>query len=177
MKSITDLRTSLSFSPMEINSTIRFFAENVNIDFDVYLPSKQMNLQRDFVWNIHQKRELIWSILMNRNIPRMAMMNVISDENDSEGVYQIIDGKQRLSTMINFYKNEFTLLIDDIEYFFHELPIDYQNVIKGYHFAYYIANEIDPNEFSDNDKINWFMYINFAGTPQDKSHFDKLKES
>jgi uncharacterized protein with ParB-like and HNH nuclease domain len=175
MKTISELRKTLRFNPQEINSQVKYFAENVDIDFDVYLPSKKMNLQREFVWNIDQKRELIWSILMNRNIPRMAMMNVLLTPDNTSGVYQVIDGKQRLSAMIDFYKNKYTLLVDDKEYLFSELPTDYQNVIKGYHFAYYIANEDYGDKFTDQDKIDWFMYINFAGTPQDKAHFDLLK--
>lgn len=176
MKTISELRKTLNFVPHEINSQLRLFSENNKIDFDVYLPSKGINLQRDFVWNIDQKRELIWSILMNRNIPRMAMMNVIVDKSNLDGVYQVIDGKQRLSSMIDFYRNKFTLLIDGNEYFFKDLPIDYQRVIKGYHFAYYLANEPLDDPFTDQDKIDWFMQINFAGTPQDKEHFEKLKK-
>ena len=176
MKSISELRRTLNFHPEELNSQLKYFAENVKVDFDVYLPSKKINLQRDFVWNIEQKRELIWSILMNRNIPRMAMMNILLDKNDLHGIYQVIDGKQRLSSMIDFYNNKYTLMIDDKEYFFRELPIDYQNVIKGYHFAYYVAHEPYDKPFTDQDKIDWFIYINFAGTPQDKIHFDTLKK-
>ena len=174
MKTISELRKTLNFIPHEINSQVKNFAENVKIDFDVYLPTKQMNLQREFVWNIDQKRELIWSILMNRNIPRMAMMNVLPNKSDIDGVYQVIDGKQRLSAMIDFYMNKYTLIVANKEYLFNELPIDYQNVIKGYHFAYYIAHEPYGKPFSDKDKIDWFIYINFAGTPQDKAHFEAL---
>jgi len=174
MKNISELRTTLKFNPQEINSQVGYFAEKIKIDFDVFLPTKNMNLQRDFVWTIDQKRELIWSILMNRNIPRMAMMNVITDISDTNGTYQVIDGKQRLSSMIDFYNNKYTLLIDSKEYLYKELPKDYQDVIRGYHFPYYIVNEDYGNTYSDQDKIDWFMYINFAGTPQDKSHFDKL---
>lgn len=29
-------------------------------------------------------------------------------------------------------------------------------------------------EFTDEDKINWFRYINFAGTPQDAEHLRSL---
>lgn len=175
MKTIRELRTSLSFNPHQINSQVKYFAEKVIIDFDVYLPTKGINLQRDFVWDIEQKRELIWSVLMNRNIPRMAMMNVLLDKNDTEGVYQVIDGKQRLSAMLDFYNNKYSLAVDGKEYLFKELPDDYRNVIQGYQFAYYIANEESHKPFTDEDKIKWFMYINFAGTPQDKAHFNKLK--
>ena len=174
MKTITELRKSLSFNTHEINSQIGYFADKVQVDFDVFLPTKGINLQRDFVWDIDQKRELIWSVLMNRNIPRMAIMNVFSSNEDTEGIYQVIDGKQRLSAMIDFYNNKYTLLIHGKEYLFNDLPIDYQRVIKGYHFAYYIAHEPISQSFTDEDRIQWFKYINFAGTPQDQEHFNKL---
>ncbi len=176
MKSIRELRTVLRFHPQEINSSIKFFAENCDIDFDVYLPSKGINLQRDYVWTIEQKRELIWSVLMNRHIPRMAMLNIVSDKNDTRGTYQVIDGKQRLSAMIDFYKGKFDLIIDHTARYFNDLPEDYQRVIAGYMFPYYIVNEDFGNVFTDEDKISWFKYINFAGTPQDADHINKLSK-
>lgn len=174
MKTIKELRTVLRFHPQEINSSIKYFSENCEIDFDVYLPTKDKNLQRDYVWTIEQKRELIWSILMNRHIPRMAMLNVVSGDNDTKGKYQVIDGKQRLSAMIDFYKGLYSLEIDGGEFYFNQLPEDYQRVIAGYMFPYYIVNEDYGNKFSDEDKISWFRYINFAGTPQDAEHLRSL---
>jgi len=174
MKTIRELRTVLRFRPQEINSSVKFFAENCNIDFDVYLPTLGINLQRDYVWTIDQKRELIWSVLMNRHIPRMAMLNVISGKEDIKGTYQVIDGKQRLSAMIDFYKGVYSLEIDGAEYYFKDLPEDYQRVISGFMFPYYIVNEDYGNKFTDEDKINWFRYINFAGTPQDADHMKRL---
>ena len=174
MKTIRELRTVLKFHPQEINSSISYFAEHCKIDFDVYLPTKNRNLQRDFVWTIEQKRELIWSVLMNRHIPRMAMINIVSETKDMKGTYQVIDGKQRLSAMIEFYKGQFTLLMLEGEFYFKDLPKDYQRVIAGYMFPYYIVNEDYGNKFTDEDKINWFRYINFAGTPQDAEHLRGL---
>jgi len=174
MKSITELRTILKFKPENINSRVDFLAEHCKIDFDVFLPTRGINLQRDFVWNIDQKREIIWSILMNRHIPRMAILNVLDDDS-IDGIYQVIDGKQRLSSILGFYRGEFTLLIDGKEYYYNELPKDYQRVIKGYQMPYNIVNEVYKGDMSDQDKIDWFTYINFAGTPQDQEHFEKLK--
>ena len=174
MKTIRELRTVLRFHPQEINSSIKFFAENCNIDFDVYLPTKGRNLQRDYVWTIEQKRELIWSVLMNRHIPRMAMLNIVSEKQYTKGTYQVIDGKQRLSSMIDFYNGEYDLIIDEQSYYFKDLPEDYQRVIGGFMFPYYIVNEDYGNKFTDEDKINWFRYINFAGTPQDAEHLQGL---
>lgn len=174
MKTIKELRTVLKFHPQEINSSIKYFAENCNIDFNVYLPTKGRNLQRDYVWTIEQKRELIWSVLMNRHIPRMAMLNIVSAKEDIKGIYQVIDGKQRLSAMIDFYKGEYDLIIDDKRFFFNDLPEDYKRVIAGFMFPYYVVNEDYGNKFTDEDKISWFRYINFAGTPQDAEHLKKL---
>lgn len=175
MQTIRELRTTLRFHPQEINSWLKYMA-TYNIDYNVYLPSKGINLQRDFVWDIHQKREIIWSILMLRNIPRMALINVVGNENDVHGTYQVIDGKQRLSSMIDFYQNKFTLLIDNNEYYFNQLPTDYQRAIEIYSIPYYIVNEDYGKEITDDEKIKWFRYINFAGTPQDLEHFKRLKD-
>lgn len=167
MKTIRELRGTLRFNPQEINSFVKFF-KTEKIDWDVYLPSKGKNLQRDFVWSLDQKREIIWSILVKRNIPRMAIVNTIDQ------VYQIIDGKQRLSSIFDFTEDKFTLLIEEVEYLFSELPSDYQVIILGYAFPYYIVNEESNDPITDEDKIQWFKFINFAGTPQDKKHMESL---
>lgn len=97
---------------------------------------------------------------------------------DAEGVYQIIDGKQRLSAMIGFYKGMFSLMIDGKEYLFNDLTEEYQRVIAGYHFAYYIVHEESLSKpFTDQDKIDWFIFINFAGTPQERTHLNDLHSS
>jgi hypothetical protein len=168
MLTIRDLRTTLKFNPQEINSSIKHFAESVNIDFDVFLPSKNINLQREFVWEIEQKRELMWSVLMHRYIPRMAMIYT------ADGVYQVIDGKQRLSAMLDFYKGKYDLIIDEKSYFFNDLPDDYQRVISGFMFAYYVVHEDYSTKYTDEDKISWFRFINFAGTQQEANHLKKL---
>ena len=176
MKSIKELRTVLKLHPKEVNSSIKYFAENCNIDFDVYLPSRGRNLQRDYVWTTEQKRELIWSVLMKRHISRMAILNVVNKKEDIEGIYQVIDGKQRLSAMIDFYNGKFHLIIDEKRYVFNDLPEDYQNVIARFMVPYYIVNEDYGTKFSDEDKINWFRYLNFAGTPQDAEHLRGLTD-
>jgi uncharacterized protein with ParB-like and HNH nuclease domain len=168
METIQELRSKLQIKPQQINSSISFFAKHCEIDFDVFLPTKNRNLQRDFVWDIDQKRELIWSILIGRNIPRMAMINTY------EEVYQVIDGKQRLSTMLEFYKGKFSLKIDGKYYLYLDLPQDYQRQIERFNFSYYIVNEIDTEIISDEQKIHWFKFINFAGTPQELSHLNSL---
>lgn len=173
MKTIRELRDVMDFHPTELSSQLKYFVEQ-NVDWDVYLPSINKNLQRDFVWNLEQKRELINSILIGRHIPHCAIVNIVDPNNDHKEILQIIDGKQRLSTMVDFYKNKFTIKIDEIVYYFKDLPNDYQSAIAHYHFRYYVVNEPYGRPITDEQKINWFRFINFAGTPQDAEHLLSL---
>jgi uncharacterized protein with ParB-like and HNH nuclease domain len=73
------------------------------MDYDVYLPSIDMNLQRGYVWTLLQKQALIISMLKGIKMPHMVF---VQKENY---ILEVIDGKQRLSTMVDFCKNEFQI--------------------------------------------------------------------
>jgi len=174
MKNISQLRNvNKDLKIEEVCSSVRYFKKQI-IDWDVYLQSKGRNLQREFVWNLEQKRELIWSVLLGRHIPHVAFINSISKENSNKDVWLIIDGKQRLSTLFYFTEDKFTLLVEGKEYLFSELPKDYQNAIDNYYFRYYVLNEDWDNRVTDEQKIRWFKFINFSGTPQDSDHLKSL---
>jgi hypothetical protein len=167
MKTVKELKSALRLRPTEIASTIKYF-KKMNIDFDVFLPTKGEYLQRPNVWTTHQRRELIWSMLYGRHIPHMSMIHNYNE------VYEVIDGKQRLSAMLDFVNDKFTLLIDGEEYLFSQLPEDYQLEINHYSFRYYVVEQYKINDVSDDDRIIWFRYINFAGTEQDEEHMKIL---
>jgi hypothetical protein len=144
--------------------------KDYKLDFDVWLPSKNKNLQRPFVWTLFQKRELILSILKG------VMIAPISVINYDHRIYKIIDGKQRLSTLISFVKNEFSIEVDGDEYYFSDLDKDtaqgefmYRSIKAD------IGYEYPHQPISDDDLIAWFEMINFAGTPQDAEHLKNLK--
>lgn len=168
MKTITELREiNNRLNPKEIASSLRYLS-NQKLDFDVYLPTRNKNLQRDFVWNLDQKRELILSVLYGRHITHLSIIN------KSDDTFEIIDGKQRLSTMIDFYNDKFTILLENKEYYYKDLPEDYKLAIKSLNIRYYIVNEEFEKPITDEDKISWFKFLNFAGTPQEKEYLDSL---
>jgi hypothetical protein len=173
MKSVRDLRNQIDFFPNEISSQLKYFIRQ-NIDWNVYLPTKGKNLQRELVWTIEQKRELINSVLIGRHIPHCAIINIVDPENESKDILQIIDGKQRLSTLVDFIENKFTIELEGTYYLFGELPQDYQQALNYFHFRYYVVNEPFGQPMTDQQKINWFKFINFAGTPQDVEHLRGL---
>ena len=171
---LKELRINLNLSPEESSSHIKFFRKS-KIDFDVFLPSINKNLQRGFVWTMEQKQNLIWSVLLGRHIPHCAILSIIDPDNESEEIFQIIDGKQRLSTLLFFVEDKFPLIVNGNEYTFSSLPEDYKSAILNYHFRYYIVTELHNNKISDEQKIAWFKFLNFAGTPQDTVHMEELK--
>ena len=141
-----------------------------DLDFDVYLPTKGINLQRPFVWTLFQKQELILSILKNLNISTMSFIH------HEHKTFQVIDGKQRLSAWIGFCRNEFPIIWKDCEYYFKDLDnwgqgeLLFSKWVKAD-----VAYEYDNDLISDDLKIAWFELINFSGTPQDIEHLNKLK--
>jgi hypothetical protein len=132
-------------------------------DFDVYLPSKGMNLQRPLVWTIEQKRALIESIIVRRYIPPISVIQTVDD------VYQVIDGKQRLTSFIEYIQGGF----DFCGYHYSDLPKEYIGQIDRHYICAYRLCEYDE-PISDGDKIEWFRWINFAGTPQEYEHMNAL---
>lgn len=183
MKSLNEYREQFnvegSFSSTDlifkrINNLLSF--EN-KIDLDVYLPSIDMNLQRPYVWTTHQEEQLIISILVGREIPPIKYVSLICE---GEGdIYQIIDGKQRLTAIIRFLKNKFPVNIEGKDLFYNDLPNDYKNEIDRYNIrGQALYEQYDNNSkiitISDETKVKWFNLINFAGTPQDKKYYDNL---
>ena len=62
----------------------------------------EVDFQRNELWEPKQKHELIESILMGLPLPIFYFKQ-------SEDEYIVVDGKQRLSTLFSFFRNEFAL--------------------------------------------------------------------
>ena len=105
----------------------------------------------------------------------------VKNSQSSEIIHQIIDGKQRLSTMISFVKGEFSITVNGEDYFWEDLSDEAQRAINfgcpnsflAYEYVY--SDGVDNVIISDDEKIAWFEMINFAGTPQDIEHLNNLK--
>lgn len=107
MKTLKELRSTIDF---KLSSTDLYFSRikdlpKLKLDLEVWLPTRNCNLQREKVWTIQQKRELIMSVFVERAIPPVCIMSLIDkDEKNSLGndIKQVIDGKQRLTTFMDF---------------------------------------------------------------------------
>lgn len=69
-----------------------------NDDNDIFIPS----YQRNFVWDIERQSKFIESVLLGLPIPYIFSA-------DTEGRLEIVDGSQRLRTLVAFVQNKLTL--------------------------------------------------------------------
>lgn len=81
------------------------------------------DFQRHTVWSPKQKSELIESILMGIPLP------LIYVKEDDQGVYIIVDGRQRLTTLFQFMNHEFPLQ-----------SLSVLTNLNGHHFSKFTAN-------------------------------------
>ena len=178
VRSLKELRSVIDFklsSPELIFSKVKNLGK-LDLDMDVYLETIGRNLQRGNVWSVDQKRELIISVFHERYIPPVRVMSLINEQDEEKDIKQIIDGKQRLTTFMEFTTNEFFIRLDGTLFYYTDLPKDYKFAIDNYYILCQTAYDDYDEKFTDEDKINWFNQINFAGTPQDFIHMENLKK-
>lgn len=145
-------------------------------DFEIYLPKYGINLQRPYVWKDYQQSEYIISILQERPLENVIVIQHESDE--GKITMQIVDGKQRLTTIQKFLLGEIPVTInnkkvwwDDFdEYAKRHFKSRLSSITAVVYYTY------DDDNLTDDDKIRLFNFYNFSGTPQTEEHKNTLKK-
>lgn len=147
-------------------------------DFDVYLETYGINLQRPYVWELFQQREFIMSILLEKPIDSLVIVQDSKDyKNRGNGVNLVIDGKQRLMTIQKFVHNEFSVVVNGRELYWKDFDDETRMYFKSR------ANHLNANVYysypdckvTDEMLVILFNYYNFAGTPQTEKHKEELQ--
>jgi hypothetical protein len=115
--------------------------------------------QRRKVWETDQKHELIESLLMGIPIPVIYVF-----ENEL-GVKQMVDGRQRVSTIIDFMNNKFALNNLGLLHQFNgarfaDLPPLYRSKLERYQLLVYVIEPPTPERV----KYDIFDRVNRGGT-------------
>src|SRR6266581_5321744 len=69
----------------------------------IYRIDLDADYQREKIWSRKNQEELLDSIIQNIDIPKLYVAEVKNDDNFD---YECIDGKQRMATLLNFFKPE-----------------------------------------------------------------------
>lgn len=149
------------------------------IDWDIYLPKAKTNLQRGFVWSDAQKNDFLIKYFTESQLLQYCppvIMNNLSGKNAH--ALLIIDGKQRISTLFEFYTNKRAIIIDN-EFIFYA---DYNVATNQTATINVLINQIDtdltaPEWIAENEDalIQQFEHVNFASVPQEYAHMQKLR--
>ena len=98
-------------------------------DFDVFLPTYGINLQRPYVWEHTQQNEFILSILLEKPIDPFIIVQHNNDRERTNTINYVIDGKQRLMTIQTFLHNEFPIIVNGNEYFWNDFGSSVDNLV------------------------------------------------
>jgi hypothetical protein len=103
----------------------KFLAKLENDKAELFIP----DYQREMIWKEQQQARFIESILLNLPIPYLYVADVTEGEN--EGRIEIVDGSQRIRTLVRFVTNELKLdkleLLDKLNgFYFSDLPLSRQ---------------------------------------------------
>ena len=139
----------------------------------------EVKYQRDYVWTLKEKQLLIESIYNNIDIGKIVLrcrsFKWVEDRVNA-GILKntsfkdVVDGKQRILTMLSFIQNEFPDLDGN---YFDELSVRSQRQFLHYRNIVYVEL---PEDISDKDVLKTFLAINHAGVPQSEEHINFVKE-
>lgn len=156
-------------------------SENQDVRLDYYnstvenLLSKQYGFgidfnpdyQRGYVWEQKDKELLLDSIFKNIDIGKFVLIHLSDDEWMKRGVgYEILDGKQRLSTLIEFYENKLSYKGK----YYNDLSKKDKRVFKNH--------KTDIAEVRETDKkmiLKYFLMLNRTGKSMDELHLSEVE--
>lgn len=117
------------------------------------------DFQRNEVWNSKQSAELVESILMGIPIPTIYLFEM------KDGTKQVVDGRQRISAILNFLNNK--LGLKDLKILpqcngkrFSGLDSKMQGIFEDYQLSFYIIQPPTPERV----KYDIFDRVNRGGT-------------
>jgi hypothetical protein len=158
------------FNPNEINIkivpyTIGQIVDRLNYN-EIAIPKYQ---RIPNLWSDKKKSRFIESLILNLPIPLFYF------DNQEDGVWRVIDGLQRISTIEHFIsensiiaKNNSPLKLTDLEFLkeyegktWKDLPRDIQRKINGFQITINLIDKGTPEEV----KYNIFSRINQGGEP------------
>ena len=150
----------INFINSEIESLIhKYYSFGVNMNPDY---------QRDYVWGLSDKQLLIDSIFNNIDIGKFAFIHLDYKKWDEAGYgYEILDGKQRLNAIIEFYENRFPYK----GVYYNDLSGRDKRIFKNHSI---VQGEVSETERKD--VLKYFLMLNRTGRVMDQEHLDKVEK-
>ena len=146
-----------------------------SIDSLIFQSYRGMNFnpeyQRELVWSYEDKVSLLDSIFNNIDIGKFAIIALdyskVGFDFDKDYFYEILDGKQRLTTIREFYEDRFT---------YRGRKYSELNIKDRWHFDQYPISKGEVREPKDRSDIyRYFLKLNTGGKPMSQSQIEKVR--
>lgn len=160
-----------SLNIMDITSTVgSFLLEYGSGAYDLHPV-----YQRDLVWSLEQKQSFIKSLFNKRT--KVTPTFLINPNKIKDGYYEVLDGKQRISTILEFVKGGFAVE----GFYFNDLSLKDIIRFKSVPFVYktikYYDKKIGETEMPLKSKIELFLQVNEYGEHVSQEHLEKIKNA
>ena len=133
------------------------YASHAGVDFDA-------EYQREHVWELEDKVSLIESIYNNIDIGKIVFVQL--NEKTEGRYYQVLDGKQRLTALKEFYEDRFPYK----GVYFSQLSHRDKHTFKNHGITYGYLENPDLRGIYES-----FIKLNTCGKPMDHKYIDKVK--
>lgn len=120
--------------------------------------------QREHVWTIEDKVNLIDSIFNNVDIGKFVYVHL---GYNGEYSYEVLDGKQRIRAILDYYEDRFQYRGK----FFSELSNRDQDHFDGYSISY-----AEIQNATQEQKLQYFLKLNTGGRIMSKEHLSKVEK-
>jgi hypothetical protein len=121
--------------------------------------------QRGYVWSLEDEVRLIDSVFNARDIGKFVFIKYNWPRTDDD----ILDGKQRLNTLVRFITNQFQYK----GLYWNQLSRGDRGLFED-RIVQYV--ELDGERLSEADKLEIFLNVNCAGVPQTEEHLTAIRE-
>jgi len=146
---------------------IRYMQQAITSIFSVYYffgLDMEPDYQRGNVWSLDDKQKLVDSIFNNVDIGKFVFIKLPFKSNSPS--YECLDGKQRVTALIEFYESRFT---------YKGLKFSEMNYRDQSHFEDYAISVAHADEMSQKQKYDYFLKLNTSGKPVDSAHLDFVR--
>jgi hypothetical protein len=157
---IRDLRQALPFTGAGIDLPLGDLEQAVaSFDFDVCPP-----YQRDHVWTQRQRELFVGHVLVGGKVPALI---AVQPEELSER-HQIVDGKQRLTSVLRWKRNEFAADIDGRLIF-------YDDTDKHFSLSHTLRADF-VRVRCESELLLLYLRLNSGGTPHAAEHLAAVRQ-
>ncbi len=153
-----------------------FDIKPVNFNPFVELNGEKEFYQRPLVWSLEDKQNLIHSIYNRLSCGKIVIRNrgwnwLESRDNEDECYWtDVVDGKQRLNTIVEFMNNEFP---DKNGVYYN----DFSSVSKRKFTDHQLFTYQEMNDTcTDEEVLEQFLLVNFAGVVQSEDHLQFVEK-